>query len=394
MKTTYLIQIIFILFVGFSNAQKEKITGNWLLTKVEDGSNTDDPLFIQNFKADGKMEIMERELGTWVYNQEKQLIIMNSEAVKEFDGNFKINFLNTKKLQLEQGDVKLYYDKINLADAKKNNAFLNLEGEWILENELDETQLLKIERPDTFTITRIYSGGGSAAYKGTWLYNPEEKSLLCLGGTNLLKGFSTVKTISENKFILERNGKEIIGKKDTSSSVVERLTFGLEDFPEESTDLSPWQDFDALLNGLENISYLKYQQSKLIPNTSSFSHNTLVSKINVNQQEKRISLANLRITKNDTLQYSESIKDDLYNQYNTFFPQEELGPFRLVTTETIKVPAGEFECTVFEGFDDDAKVKYWMILDKPGVYAKIIREDIGLFDKVEYTIIELEDIKK
>lgn len=394
MKKSHLLITIFILFIGFTNAQNEKISGNWLLTKVEDGSNTDDPLFIQNFKADGKMEIMEQELGTWEYNQEKQLIIMHSAEVKELDGEFEIILNTTKKLQLQQGSVKLYYDKINLADAEKNNVLLNLEGEWILENELDETQLLKIERPDTFLITRIYSGGGTAAYKGTWLYNPEEKTLLCLGGTSLLKGFSTVKTISENKFILERNGKEIIGKKDTSSSVVERLTFSLEDFPEESTDLSPWQDFDALLNGLENVSYLKYKQSKLIPNTSSFSHNTLVSKINVNQQEKRISLANLRITKNDTLQYSESVKGNLYNQYNTFFPQEELGPYKLVTTETIKVPAGEFECTVFEGFDDDAKVKYWMIIDKPGIYAKIIREDIGLFDKVEYSIIELEEIKK
>lgn len=394
MKKACFILVVSMLFVGFTNAQKEKVFGNWLLTKVEQGDKIDNPLFTQNFKEDGKMEVMEQELGTWEYNLENQLIIMHSAAVKEFDGEFKINILNTKKLQLEQGDVKLFYSKINLEAAEKNNALLTIEGEWRLENELDEAQLLKIERPDTFLITKIYSGGGSAAYSGTWLFNPEENSILFLGGTSLLKGFCTIKEISENDFILERNGKEIIGKKETSKLPIERLTFNIEDFPEASTDTSPWQDFDALLTELKNVSQLKYKQSKLIPNTSSFSHNTLLSKIDVNLEEKRISLANLNITKNDTIQYSESVKGNLYNQYNNFFPQEELGPFRLVTTETIKVPAGEFNCKVFEGFDGDAKVKYWMIIDKPGIYAKIIREDIGVFDKVEYSIIELEDIKK
>ena len=65
----------------------------------------------------------------------------------------------------------------------------------------------------------------------------------------------------------------------------------------------------------------------------------------------------------------------------------------MVTTETITVPAGTFNCKVFEGLDGEAKVKYWMILDKPGVYAKIIREDVDPFDELEYSIIELEEIK-
>ncbi|WP_405575396.1 hypothetical protein [Winogradskyella sp. Asnod2-B02-A] len=394
MKKSHLLIAIFILFIGFTNAQNEKISGNWLLTKVEQGDEVDNPLFTQNFKEDGKMEVMDQELGTWKYDSENELITMQSTEVKEFDGNFKIILITPKKLQLQQGSVKLYYAKINLADKEKNNASLNIEGEWTIENELDQTQLLKIERPDTFLISIIYSGGGSAAYKGTWIYNPEEKSILFLGGTSLIKGFNTVKTISENKFILEKNGKEIIGKKESTAKPIERLTFTIEDFPEESTDSSPWQDFDALLNELKHVSHLKYKQSKLIPNTSSFTYNTLLSKIDVNSEERRISLANLSITKKDTMQFSERVKGDLYNQYNDFFPQEELGPFKLVTTETIKVPAGEFKCEIFEGFDGDAKVKYWMIIDKPGIYAKIIREDIGLFDKVEYSIIELEEIKK
>ena len=48
---------------------------------------------------------------------------------------------------------------------------------------------------------------------------------------------------------------------------------------------------------------------------------------------------------------------------------------------------------VIEGLDGDTKIKYWMILDKPGIYAKIIREEVDPFDEVEYLIIELEEIK-
>ena len=393
MRKLHLLIIIFILFVGLTNAQKEEISGNWLLTKVIQGDKPYEPLFIQNFKENGKMEAMGHELGTWEFTPNEKLLVMHSEESKEFNGEFKIVLINQKQFQLKQGAVQLFYTKINLEDVAKNNALMNFEGEWKLENNKNETQLLKIELPDTFLITRLTSGGGSSAYNGTWIFNPEENSVLFIGRTNLLKGFCTVKEISETEFTLERKGVEIIGKKETLKSPIERLLFKHEDFPEESTDISPWQDFDALLNGLKSTNYLKYKQSKLIPNTSSFSHNILISKININENERRISLSNLSIINKDTIQYSESVKGNLYNEYNDFFPQEELNPYRLVTTETITVNAGTFNCKVIEGFYDDSKVKYWMILDKPGVYAKIIREDIDLFDKVDYSIIELEEIK-
>lgn len=394
MKKIVLILATLIICSGLLNAQKENISGNWLLTKVIQGGEPFEPFFFQNFKEDGKMEAMGHELGTWEYNAEQQLLLMHSEESKEFDGEFKIVAISPKNLQLEQGDVQLFYTQINEESTAENNALLNFEGEWKLENSLDEIQLLKIERPDTFFITRISPGGASSTYYGSWIYNPEDKTVLFLGGTSFIKGFSTVKDMSEKYFKLQRNNTEIIGKKNASTKPIERLSFSYEDFPEESTEVSPWQDFDALLNELKDIKYLKFKQSKLIPNTSSFNYKTLLSKIDVNLDKRRVSLANLSITKKDTTQYSESVKGDMYNEYNDFFPQEELNPLRLVTTETITVPAGTFKCKVMEGFFDDSKVKYWMIIDKPGIYAKIIREEIGLFDKIEYSIIELEEIKK
>ena len=60
---------------------------------------------------------------------------------------------------------------------------------------------------------------------------------------------------------------------------------------------------------------------------------------------------------------------------------------------TVDVPAGTFTCTVIEGFDGDDKVKYWMINDKPGVYAKIVT--IGdMFGELRYVVTELTEIRQ
>ena len=138
---------------------------------------------------------------------------MHSDESKEFDGEFKIALLSPKSMQLEQGDIQLFYTKINQESVAENNALLNFEGEWKLDNDLDEMQLLKIEFPDTFFITRISPGGGSSTYNGNWMYNPEEKTVLFLGGSSFIRGFLAVKEISKKGFTLERNKTEIIGKK-------------------------------------------------------------------------------------------------------------------------------------------------------------------------------------
>lgn len=387
--------ITLIIICSFSsNAQKSKIIGSWLVTQVETAGEIENPYMITEYTKDGKMIMMGMELATWDYNKKSNEIEMKSDFDKDFTGNGKILNLTDKELIIKKEGVKVTYQKLDFKKITKENTASKLVGAWKLENEFEEIQLLKIELPDTFMLTEISSGGGSTSTtKGTWMYNSKEKSVLFIGRSRLLEGKRTLKELSKNKFVLEKNGLEIVAKKEISTNTIERLTFSFEDFPEEPNENSPWIDFDALLNGLKDVKHLKYKQSRLIRNTTSFKYNTLLSKIDVNSEETRISLANLSITKKDTMQYSESVKGHLYNQYNDFFPQEKPGPFRMVTTETITVPAGEFNCKVFEGFDGDAKVKYWMILDKPGVYAKIIREDLDYFDELEYSIIELEEIK-
>ncbi len=60
--------------------------------------------------------------------------------------------------------------------------------------------------------------------------------------------------------------------------------------------------------------------------------------------------------------------------------------------QMLKVPASTFKCTVIEGIDGEARIKYWMINDLPGVYAKTICESVDPFGDTEYVVKELTKI--
>ena len=384
--------IIMMLCLLSVTAQESKIIGEWLLKKVEVGEKIHEPFFITSFKQNGTMEVMGMDAGTWKFDKKENKIIMKSELDKDFNGDNNIISISNKELIATKDKAKLYYVKVDKKEIENENATAELDGEWKLKNEMDQTQLLKIELPDSFMLTQI-SEGSTSTTKGTWIYNSAKKTVIFIGRSRELKGEKQVKEISEEKFVLESNGIEIIGEKNSSTNGIEHLTFTYKDLPEEPNETSPWINFDEMLEYLASVQHLKYKRSELINNTTSFNYSVLLSKINVNSEERRVSLNNLRIIKQDTLQYSESVKGDLYNEYNNFFPQEELYPFKITKTELITVPAGTFNCKVVEGFNGEAKIKYWMIIDKPGVYAKIITEDIDVFGDAAYSVIELEEIK-
>ena len=104
--------------------------------------------------------------------------------------------------------------------------------------------------------------------------------------------------------------------------------------------------------------------------------------------------SNSKIVGTDTSQYSQKVKGNLQNSYNLFFPMDEYYRFRIAGHEKVKVPAGEFQCTVVEAADGEDKYKLWMIDDLPGVYAKIVNVSDSPFGKSEYSVQELEEIKK
>ena len=61
----------------------------------------------------------------------------------------------------------------------------------------------------------------------------------------------------------------------------------------------------------------------------------------------------------------------------------------LIGQETVTVPAGTFICNVVEGMRGDKMYRFWMLMDKPGVYAKIIEEGEDIFGDSEYIVTEL-----
>ena len=114
--------------------------------------------------------------------------------------------------------------------------------------------------------------------------------------------------------------------------------------------------------------------------------------VDVNIEEQIIEFTNLFLSVVDTSQYSQNIKGGLMEMYNDYFPKEELWPNKNLGNKIITVPAGTFECTVVQGFVGEEKFKYWMINEKPGVYARIINEKKSVFGDLEYFVFELKEI--
>jgi len=81
-KASILISLIVIVLTG--NAQTSKIEGSWLMVKAEIAGEIEEPLFITDFNKNGKMEIMDMEIGSWKYNKKKNSIDMESPYDEEF----------------------------------------------------------------------------------------------------------------------------------------------------------------------------------------------------------------------------------------------------------------------------------------------------------------------
>jgi hypothetical protein len=394
MKTRILFLFALSLLITL-NAQENKLTGKWLMVKAETKNKVQEPYFVTELTKDGKIIVMDIDFGSWKYNKKKNTIITKSSINKKFNGTYSILILEKDKLILKKDSVTSYYIKIEstkIADANKSS---QLEGKWKIKNNENLLQVLEFTLPDSYTYVEA-DNNSTETTNGNWIYNPDDKSLIIMGFSRKLKGKLNVVSISENKLVLEKEGEKIIAEKEKNGNdKIERLTFEEDDFPErEEIDASefPWNDFDYMAEYLQNIKMLVYKYGKLLPKINTLKYSTIISKVKVDLNKPSVDLKNSFVENNDTSQYSEKYKGGLMGLYDNFFPQAEIAPYRKTGVETVTVPAGTFECSVFEGFDGFDKVKYWMINDKPGVYAKIIKEQIDPFGKLEYSIQELEKI--
>jgi len=377
------------------NAETSPITGSWLMTKVEIAGKVDEPNYITIFKQNGTMEIMGMNVGTWKYNPNDEILMLNSKMDKDFNGECKVLELSKSKLIVNKDGATLYYSKIDSQKIAKDNNKSNIAGLWKIESKENTTTLIKFELPDNYSYIKA-EDGMTEKTKGTWIYNSIEKTILFIGFLSDLEGNTNIQKISTDQLVLENKGKIIKAKRiNTDKNKIERLVFEYEDIPEENNGeySLPWT-FEPMVNFLKNVKSIKFKYGKLIEDFNILKHTSdVVSIIKTDSDKQTIRFTNLSISAGDTSQFSENYKGGLTERYNDFFPKDELELYRIIGIADVKVSAGKFKCTVVEGFNDDKKCKYWMINDKPGIYAKIIVEDEDVFDKLDYSLFELEEIR-
>ena len=372
--------------------QTDKVVGEWLLTTVKVEENVYEPYYILNFKVDGKMETMGMEVGSWKYNKDDHTIVMESTIDKDFNGAVVVQKLTKKELVVKKENAVLFYTKIDSVKVRHANSNAVFLGVWKFENEMNEIRYVKFELPDVLTVVSVFDGGNSKM-NGTWMYLPKEKSIIVLAFTRFMDGKS--KLIMDEDSVLNLVGKDQSNKAiriDVSGNVVEPLNFTYEDVEnsEEGEIPAEWHSLYSMVNYLKDVDHLTYRQGFLYPTVGVFHNSTLVLEYDVNTDEERISTYYLQVNGDDTLQYKESVRDNY--SHNMFYPEERTYPFRVVKEETITVPAGTFNCLVIEGIGYfEERIKYWMIIDQPGVYARMIKtkEEFG---KDEYRVQELMKI--
>jgi hypothetical protein len=388
---------LLIIYALLTNAQSDKISGDWLLIKAEVDGNAKEIYNNANFSEDNTLLISGIPVCTWEYKKNDNVISMVSEMDEDFNGDWEVITLNEEELITKKEAVTLYYSKINQKKIEEANLASGLIGVWKYTNEMGSTNMLKIEAPNTYILRSIMDGSTSTA-QGEWMYKPSDQCVIFTGFAREIRGKNQIITLNTEELVFNHNGTTITASiESTEASKIERLNFSYEDFDEESTSESTipwmWTSLEDMVAFLSKHEYLKYKDGSLIEGFDSFNYTSILLTIEANVDENYIMFTNLQLIEGDSLQYGQDNKDSMSESYNDFFPQEEPEVYKIVDSETITVMAGTFDCTVVEGIANEAKVKFWMINDMPGVYAKIIREGESHFGDLEYHIIELEEVK-
>ncbi len=146
---------------------------------------------------------------------------------------------------------------------------------------------------------------------------------------------------------------------------------------EEQIAKLPWK-FIEIANYLKHYKDVIYTVSSYKENRSP---NTFIvsERITFNKKENSIDVRDYSISNKDYIEMTTNEVPleimsalDVEEQFH-FYPSDELAPFRVVGVEKVDTIFGELDCTVVEGFDRYSnKTKYWLINEKPGVFAKII----------------------
>ena len=376
-----------------------KFTGEWLLKNIEKNGETIFVGEIVEFNKNGIFYIQDMVLGKWNYNKSSKNLIFDTKKLK---GEHSILKHTKNKFILEDEGGKITFSKIDKEKITKENAESGIIGTWEFEKEnASETlKLLTFKAPNEFTL--VEKGGGmKSKSSGIWMFSKKDISLIIIGQIEKLRGLNKVISISNKELSVENNGIIYTVKKIAQNAVsIERLTFTDKDFYNENGEYKyydneeklPWKDSYQMITNLTNVKYLVYNYSTLIEDTKTFDTKIFTAHVIANEEEQTLSIDNIF---NGFDRYN--LPDDTelppnnYNYNKKLFPLEG-DTFRVVGEEEITTPAGTFNCTVVEATERfDGRVKLWMINDKPGIIARVIKDNPKSFGY--YNIYDLKEIK-
>ncbi len=391
-----LVKVIVLSLLLSLGLSASEVTGNWVVVKVEEKSGVQEPFMDFAFNADGSVTMMEFPMGTWKHDKKAKQLIIKSKS-KGFNGKNPILKLNKKQMVVKLSESTMHLMRLDAKEIEKENKLSKLEGSWKVKSDGDGLEVFKFELPDSYTHVKT-GGGATETSRGTWIYNSKDKTLIVMSMESPLQGRSIVSSVDGDKFVINniRRGVVKATKQNKSESKIERLLFNPRDLPEERGNLpQEWQSLSYMADTLSDIEYLQYKFSELVVNANAMKHSSIRSilEVDVNKPKVKFSNFTMRDSKVDE-QYSQNYKGGLTGRYNNFFPEEDLDYYRVLEAQEITVLAGTFKCVVVEGSRDEDKIKLWMIIDKPGVYAKKIIDGEDSFGKAKYFVFELENIQK
>ncbi len=375
---------ITLLMISATISAKEKsVIGTWLLTTVEEKGKVEEAYSEITFKDDGYAEWNGRVFGKWEHNNKS--FIIESEMIKEFAGEWKVSKYKNGELVLTKPGSKLSFIKLDKAKIEEENKNSGLEGSWKIITE-SGFKILMFKLPDLLSIKEDF-GGGSSSGGGTWIYNSTDKSLLIMANDNELRGLNKVVKQTDNELELENKGNITKALKlEKSNIAIERLSFSEEDFYDENGNYKyededgklPWDDYYATITNMAKVKQLVYNFSTLLEGTETFDTKKLTANIETNIEEEFMSFENIFIgfDKESTPEDNE-MPIEYFNTDSKLFPFTSY-TYRVVDDQEITTKAGTFNCTVIEAIGDfDENLKLWMIKDKPGILAKVVRDKPG-----------------
>ncbi len=355
------ILLLIMLFVpdGFS----QKIPGKWLWVSFSQNGQKQSPYRQVEFTDDGKMLFGGFELATWTCRNNK--FTLQSKADPTFNGKGRVEWQGHDRMRLELDGMRMEF-------RRWTDDFLlrPLAGVWIYYD--DPEVYLKIS--DSATITEfVLTDYGTEMSVASGIYLPEEKKIIIQNPAGYFTGVYKVERENEQDMTFNRDGRDYDLIKDDETAPPPALQFTYEDLPaDEDESRLPWNGI--AWNDYDTSVVYYFQRRTYIDLLERFHIVNEMDRHKINRRNRTFCISQHLIKSHgERPQIAEKCKGFVAESHNPFFPMDRPDRFRIVSTDTLyETPDFAFQCTLIEGVDGDKKFRYWMINDRPGVYARVM----------------------